>query len=164
MLTCPLRLNKQTHTFIYIQSTLSARRVTILRFKSVGFQCISIHTPAKGVTRVSAGRILYGRDFNPHSRKGSDIRQRSCLWPILNFNPHSRKGSDHGLLIGQAVPILISIHTPAKGVTRRLKQIAQRAFISIHTPAKGVTINGMDYNIVLENFNPHSRKGSDAGF
>ena len=33
-----------------------------------------------------------------------------------SFNPHSRKGSDNGLVLF-AVLFLVSIHTPAKGVT-----------------------------------------------
>ena len=35
--------------------------------------------------------------------------------------------------------MLISIHTPAKGVTVAKKIIEARLQISIHTPAKGVT-------------------------
>ena len=34
--------------------------------------------------------------------------------------------------------------------------------ISIHTPAKGVTTEGKTYVDPKFNFNPHSRKGSDA--
>ena len=56
-----------------------------------------------------------------------------------NFNPHSREGSDnweHGAL----VKLLISIHTPAKGVTSVQGDGAGAFLISIHTPAKGVTV------------------------
>ena len=58
---------------------------------------------------------------------------------ILDFNPHSRKGSDLFLqyLLGIAK---ISIHTPATGVTIALvKECSCGQEISIHTPAKGVT-------------------------
>ena len=37
---------------------------------------------------------------------------------------------------------LISIHTPAKGVTSRSKAKETVSLISIHTPAKGVTVFG----------------------
>ena len=57
--------------------------------------------------------------------------------------------------------MLISIHTPAKGVTG-IKDAMQNAWnISIHTPAKGVTNAGYTYNTLPGNFNPHSREGSD---
>ena len=56
---------------------------------------------------------------------------------------------------------LISIHTPAKGVTiddiQRVFEIA----ISIHTPAKGVTEMSRDTSVTNLDFNPHSREGRD---
>ena len=57
-----------------------------------------------------------------------------------DFNPHSREGRDKTRgcpTIGSAV---ISIHTPAKGVTQQDKTNKFNATISIHTPAKGVTL------------------------
>ena len=104
--------------------------------------------------------LLILSNFNPHSRKGSDKTYHP--WQLLwfNFNPHSRKGSDistevTGFYFG------ISIHTPARGVTKTEKRCRCRGDISIHTPARGVTQNG-DITITDKNdFNPHSRKGSD---
>ena len=58
--------------------------------------------------------------------------------------------------------ILISIHTPVKGVTFNLALNKRPTFtISIHTPVKGVTdvINGQYSGVIY--FNPHSREGSD---
>ena len=34
--------------------------------------CISIHTPAKGVTYTAGSRNCITKNFNPHSREGSD--------------------------------------------------------------------------------------------
>ena len=56
-----------------------------------------------------------------------------------DFNPHSRKGSDRedkAAVQKQA----ISIHTPAKGVTKIDGYAFDGMDISIHTPAKGVTL------------------------
>ena len=55
-------------------------------------------------------------DFNPHSRKGSDSYRSGKSEDCKNFNPHSRKGSDS---FGNSLDglFLISIHTPARGVT-----------------------------------------------
>ena len=70
-----------------------------------------------GVTKNSALRGLHNRNFNPHSRNGSDANK-----------------SDHEFEIG------ISIHTPAMGVTCTMAWVKQYLQISIHTPAMGVTI------------------------
>ena len=56
---------------------------------------ISIHTPAQGVTQRYAHNQCCNHDFNPHSRTGSDLRQKE------KRHKHQR----------------ISIHTPAQGVT-----------------------------------------------
>ena len=77
---------------------------------------ISIHTPARGVTRRKNLIFCLQRNFNPHSRKGSDGRSLCCTHCINNFNPHSRKGSDPDD-IGKIRMFVISIHTPARGVT-----------------------------------------------
>ena len=77
--------------------------------------------------------------FNPHSRKGSDLFLTDWLTVTIYFNPHSRKGSDRCIAILSCI-LLISIHTPARGVT--VLQVAEAAhglLISIHTPARGVT-------------------------
>ena len=55
---------------------------------------ISIHTPAKGATRISLTVGSYLKDFNPHTREGCDFLSSSALIAILNFNPHTREGCD----------------------------------------------------------------------
>ena len=78
---------------------------------------ISIHTPARGVTDSTSGTVKGTKDFNPHSRKGSDGITR------VQFTTIHR----------------ISIHTPARGVTIAYSVGGGRQSISIHTPARGVT-------------------------
>ena len=56
---------------------------------------ISIHTPARGVTASAGATSSLNVDFNPHSRKGSDIATQKL---VVNRDD-------------------ISIHTPARGVT-----------------------------------------------
>ena len=56
---------------------------------------------------------------------------------------------------------MISIHTPAKGVTEVVAIDTTSWRISIHTPAKGVTASTPDLPTRMVNFNPHSREGSD---
>ena len=57
---------------------------------------------------------------------------------------------------------VISIHTPAKGVTALELVTGYWGIISIHTPAKGVTESSYGVGDLIENFNPHSREGSDG--
>ena len=111
--------------------------------------------------------------------------QRTNFWYAFQnyFNPHSRKGSDfywlHDFLF-----YVISIHTPARGVTRLpckpeyrisyfnphsrkgsdVKVSVSTIFksISIHTPARGVTFPSNPETLESWYFNPHSRKGSDG--
>jgi len=122
-------------------------------------------------------------NFNPHSRKGSDVfsdytvcvninisihtptrgvtpnNKHQCHAPD-NFNPHSRKGSDTSVP-ASSDRALISIHTPARGVTFDTKQFVSEILISIHTPARGVTAAKYLSGTWHTHFNPHSRKGSD---
>ena len=55
---------------------------------------------------------------------------------------------------------MISIHTPARGVTGALPFFVDLWGISIHTPARGVTYSAVS-KASTRHFNPHSRKGSD---
>ncbi len=55
----------------------------------------------------------------------------------------------------------ISIHTPARGVTYIPVDRLGDQKISIHTPARGVTKEKAEAAAESENFNPHSREGSD---
>ena len=59
---------------------------------------------------------------------------------------------------------IISIHTPAKGVTTADIKRKRILSISIHTPAKGVTRGGDNMQWFIIDFNPHSREGSDLRF
>ena len=109
--------------------------------------------------------ILIWQNFNPHSREGSDLIISKSILHIspLYFNPHSREGSDAFIVLKGLSGNIISIHTPAKGVTsygmgkffysaqfqstlpRRewheinFDYMLESNQISIHTPAKGVT-------------------------
>ena len=100
---------------------------------------ISIHTPAKGVTpcrlslqivyihfnphpreggdRPAVRRPVQRTDFNPHPREGGDDRLEGRDKIQLHFNPHPREGGDCAECGTRLVVMVISIHTPAKGVT-----------------------------------------------
>ena len=76
--------------------------------------------------------------FNPHSREGSDQTQAfSALWRLISIHTPA-KGVTY-LPPSDVALCMISIHTPAKGVTSALEANNATVLISIHTPAKGVT-------------------------
>ena len=105
--------------------------------------------------------VVYTRDFNPRSRKGSDLFGNCISRQRQNFNPRSRKGSDDPL-VNYDLTITISIHAPARGATtvvnerQRTTPLFQSTLpqgerhysivpctsmsaISIHAPARGAT-------------------------
>mgnify|MGYP000957583369 FL=1 len=108
---------------------------------------ISIHAPARGATFYTSRTWRRKRkDFNPRSREGSDIYLEVDSEAQENFNPRSREGSDHGdYKISKGW--FISIHAPARGATRKRKDIIQRDNnISIHAPARGATKSLINYH------------------
>ena len=120
------------------QSTLPQGEWHDLYIQRVVIQFISIHTPARGVTRIRTPTTVSKKYFNPHSRKGSDhkIRNSPCYK-------------------------VISIHTPARGVTcTYYLNPSNNEFQS--TLPQGEWPRPRLSKRVKKNFNPHSRKGSDA--
>ena len=123
------------------QFTLPQREGTVLAYQPAGSpHIISIHTPAKGVTWGRYWGIPEASDFNPHSRKGSDGRL------IRGYGPWS----------------LFQSTLPQGEWPYEAADIKWHRVISIHTPAKGVTMLPKRQPSHLNNFNPHSRKGSDV--
>ena len=57
---------------------------------------------------------------------------------------------------------LISIHAPAKGATVHSFSGVKTLTISIHAPAKGATVSSKLAFVLVLNFNPRSREGSDS--
>ena len=72
---------------------------------------VSIHTPAKGVTRNIGANFQRIRGFNPHTREGCD-----SLFSVLS------RAYD------------VSIHTPAKGVTQhKARPLSEDSRFNPHT-------------------------------
>ena len=131
------------------------------RVKAIsGATGISIHTPAKGVTRTAIRKLKDQNDFNPHSREGSDETIKDSHKSAINFNPHSREGSDGALDEKKGKQKDFNPHSREGS---DVNEILYRPYdtISIHTPAKGVTLSASKSRIREIHFNPHSREGSD---
>ena len=122
---------------------------------------ISIHTPARGVTAPVSESVAELYDFNPHSREGSDCSHDKIALIYHNFNPHSREGSD-GNSSTTAMPLYISIHTPARGVTSPV--VGYDSSILDFNPhsREGSDVFCLLFGINITHFNPHSREGSDV--
>ena len=102
------------------------------------YRQISIHTPAKGVTRYGSKKILPVTDFNPHSREGSDDLPTRTVRRFGNFNPHSREGSD------------------------RCNSLLCRAWSDFNPHSReGSDKHWCGAYMQKNDFNPHSREGSD---
>ena len=103
--------------------------------------------------------------FNPHSREGSDAASSFLFVKFIDFNPHSREGSDcNKSILLSILSTLISIHTPAKGVTY-FPTTGKFYLIRYFNPHSR---EGSDESTFCNrwrgsNFNPHSREGSDTG-
>ena len=132
-----MRLALRRHKRISIHTP--AKGVTRVAALCDRMQLISIHTPAKGVTHCHYLPVVSSFNFNPHSREGSD-KTESCVAVLtMQISIHTPA---KGVTVEREVSeykVIISIHTPAKGVTPLLLCDIARKGISIHTPAKGVT-------------------------
>ena len=80
---------------IEISTHAPARGATIVRLGHFFIVCyISTHAPARGATQIFWFCMQNHRNFNPRSRKGSDLQLQCYQHQYWNFNPRSRKGSD----------------------------------------------------------------------
>ena len=93
-LTCCLQFMNLPQT-IEISTHAPARGATIVRLGHFFIVCyISTHAPARGATQIFWFCMQNHRNFNPRSRKGSDLQLQCYQHQYWNFNPRSRKGSD----------------------------------------------------------------------
>ena len=77
-------------------------------------------------------------NFNPRSRKGSDLRLLADL-QVAGISIHAPvKGATCAAPVWEPGGF-ISIHAPVKGATHKTYGLAQVTQISIHAPVKGAT-------------------------
>ena len=62
-----------------------ARGVTVQHGIMTAVKTVSIHTPARGVTRPIFLRLIWRSCFNPHSRKGSDMKVIGAAATVYQF-------------------------------------------------------------------------------
>ncbi len=102
--------------------------------------------------------------FNPHTREGCDTNKLYQSKFCTNFNPHTREGCDLAPAgYGDQGSLVISIHTPVKGVTPRRSTARRRGrYFNPHT-REGCDVPPRPPRHRPRYFNPHTREGCDAG-
>ena len=98
--------------------------------------------------------------FNPHTHEGCDVTMQPIGRTRSSFNPHTHEGCDP-CQMRCLLWILVSIHTPTKGVTHVRPILGRMASVSIHTPTKGVTLGNTMMLCTSFCFNPHTHEGCD---
>ena len=121
---------------------------------------ISIHTPARGVTYFSVCCKIPPQFQSTLPQGEWPISPNYCIMGG-NFNPHSRKGSDDESFVKSSTNFTISIHTPARGVTQDGRSIVERLCKFQSTLPQGEWLCFPCLVLIHQDFNPHSRKGSD---
>ena len=125
--------------WLVISTHTPARGVTNMIHTNCINDIISTHTPARGVTILESLPLHCLADFNPHSRKGSDVLRDPGFGyvSISTHTPARGVTADRFQVYPQQQ---ISTHTPARGVTKIMLQLFYLQMISTHTPARGVTV------------------------
>ena len=85
---------------------------------------ISIHTPTRGVTKITHTTQLLCIISIHTPTRGVTTTSKITLNIILYFNPHSHEGSDDYTDGGDTGLTAISIHTPTRGVTHERSQMS----------------------------------------
>ena len=105
----------------------------------LGGLIVSIHAPAWGATRHSAGGSAPSRCFNPRPRMGGDL-------------PNSLRRTSPSVF--QSTP-------PRGGRPPRRRARIHRLDVSIHAPAWGATQGSRWHGLSCLSFNPRPRMGGD---
>ena len=105
--------------------------------------------------------MIWSWYFNPHPREGGDLVPTAFGGTMEVISIHTPAKGVTAPMFSASVVCGISIHTPAKGVTAVFFRNCAEITISIHTPAKGVTRFAVIRSCDFLYFNPHPREGGD---
>ena len=144
---------------------------------------ISIHAPTRGATCNSirplciyefqstlpreerhhrclfyVSNVLFQSTLPREERPCNSIRPL-CIYEFQSTLPREER---HGTSRINAYQILISIHAPTRGATRRGGQLRYIVYISIHAPTRGATGKNENMSAIIVDFNPRSHERSDA--
>ena len=111
---------------------------------------------------------MSGSGFNPRAREGRDCSTRHARPSGSSFNPRAREGRDRRHANGGVRHERVSIHAPARGATRWLRRMRDRAReVSIHAPARGATRRAhrrIDLTLLFQSTRPRGARLRVAAF
>ncbi len=143
------------------QSTLPRGGATAVPLYGCCKSAISIHAPARGATGYTGVSYVSKADFNPRSRRGSDIQPIFAMLAVLEFQSTLPQGERHILhhLLG-ALQLFQSTLPQGERPFRFEWKACTYPFQS--TLPQGERHYKTCVKAVWEvNFNPRSRRGSD---
>ena len=120
---------------------------------------VSIHAPARGATRTRNG-YGYGMMFQSTPPHGGRRDQQTSPCPRSRFNPRPRTGGD-STGRKKRVALLVSIHAPARGATKRCVWCEWHVLFQSTPPHGGRLIGANEFTLLLC-FNPRPRTGGDT--
>ena len=127
---------------------------------SAHFSCFNPHTH-EGCDVEPPWILFAASSFNPHTHEGCDTSGLSLRTLIFRFNPHTHEGCDYAIYLITIPSHSVSIHTPTKGVTLKLKDNATTVkFQSTHP--RRVWLNTYLHLMSFRCFNPHTHEGCDT--
>ena len=116
----------------------------------------------KGSDVSNALKSLSQMNFNPRSRKGSDHLLNDLYLIYRNFNPRSRKGSDFLQHNPDPEKLQFQSTLPQRERPARLRREHMLGEFQSTLPQRE-RLYRQTYCRYQHNFNPRSRKGSDEG-
>ena len=139
-----------------------ARRATVCKCVSFPRLLISIHALARRATALTDNLFLTSVDFNPRSRKESDLKHVLVDATIGRFQSTLSQG-ERRRVHKDAFQRFIFQSTLSQGERLfKLLLCDTRLIISIHALARRATGHILNQGMRPSNFNPRSRKESDA--
>ncbi len=137
-----------------------------MRLFYIQFICYLIRFQSTHPRRVRLNQLMpfiARRDFNPHTREGCDHEAKNNIRFSIRFqSTHPRRVRPES---GNCCCNIFQFQsTHPRRVRRSSKNFNCHIKISIHTPAKGATRRKMNRAAEMSNFNPHTREGCDLHF
>ena len=146
---------------IFQSTLLQEERLSSIKMEKS--HIISIHAPTRGATDKAVEGILNILNFNPRSYKRSDLDHLHHGCFHLLFQSTLLQEERRVILTPFTFDlVLISIHAPTRGATKKEADCVISEFISIHAPTRGATHTARFRRCDLQNFNPRSYKRSDV--
>ena len=145
-----------------------AKRTTARKILTLFLVLLLYHFSEMCYKFIIAGQMFTSwlakqRNFNSHAREGRDRLKGGYKSVCIMISTHTPVKGVTDNWGNCRMGLEISTHTPVKGVTKNSDNLIKRMVISTHTPVKGVTYKCSILTKCVSNFNSHAREGRDGG-